>query len=136
MAENELWTHRRDAADQHLAQQPLDVEFLGVAHAAQRHDGARARLEAGLGAQVLGGVGLGSAGLAPVVKPSRPHGQEVGRFKLDPALGEGVLDGLVLADGAPEDDALAGVAGGAFDGVPADADGFRANQHALRVEAV
>jgi hypothetical protein len=42
-----------------------------------------------------------------------------------------VLDALVHADGAVEDDALPGVAGGAVDRDPAETDGLGADQDAL-----
>jgi hypothetical protein len=47
-----------------------------------------------------------------------------------------VLDALVQADGAVEDDAFPGVAGGAVDRDPAQPDGLGPDQDALGVEAV
>src|SRR5439155_15391535 len=61
---------------------------------------------------------------------------QVGRLELDPALRERVLDALVLADRAVEDDALVSVACGALERHAAQADRLGGDQDALRVHAV
>src|SRR5690242_5544535 len=73
VAEDELRAHRCDAADHNLPQQPLDVEFPRIPHAAMCHHGARAGVEPRFGAEILGRVRFGSARLALVVEPSRAH---------------------------------------------------------------
>ena len=66
----------------------------------------------------------------------RLEGHQVGGFKLGPAFGQRVLDGLVLADGAVEHDPLLRILGGALQGDPADADAFGGDQDPLRVQPV
>ena len=46
------------------------------------------------------------------------------------------MDGLVLADGAAEDNAVLGVSGGAIEGDEAEADGFGGDEDSFGVEAV
>ena len=62
--------------------------------------------------------------------------QQLGRLQLDPALGERVLDALVLADRPAEDDALAGIARGAGERDAAEPDRLGGDQDALRVHPV
>ena len=71
MAEDELGADRSQPRDHYLAKQPLHVEFLGVAHAAVGHHGARAGLKARFPGQVLGGVGLEPARLAQMIQRVR-----------------------------------------------------------------
>ena len=101
-----------------------------------RHHRARARLEAGLGAEVLGRVAFRAAGLAGVVQRSALHRHQVRRFQLHPALRERMLDALVLTDRPIEHDALARVARRARERVLPDPDRFESDQRALRVQAV
>ena len=136
IAQHELLADRRNAGDHDLAQEALDVELLGVAVAAVGHHRALAGVPGGTSAHVLGGVGLGTAFLAVVVQPRRLEGQQVGRFERHPALGQGVLDRLVLADRPAENDALLGVLRGPGQCCLADADCLRGDQHALGIQPV
>ncbi|MNX61053.1 hypothetical protein D3C86_919780 [compost metagenome] len=110
--------------------------FLGVAHAAQRHHGGLAGVVAGFRRQVLGRIGVRAAGQAGVIQAGRLVHHQVGGFQLHPGLRQGVLDALVLADGAAEHGAFAGVLHGAVQRGPADAHGFRRDQDAFRVQTV
>src|SRR2546423_530693 len=114
--QDQLPADRGDAGDLDLAKKPLDVEFAGIAHAAMGQDRGLASAVPGLGGKIFGGVGEGTdlAGLlAAVIGGSGAQYQQLGGLQLDPALGERVLNALVLTDGTAEDDPLAGVAGGA-----------------------
>src|ERR1044072_7835740 len=113
VAQDELLAHRRDARDQDLAQETFHVKLLGVAVAAMGEDGTLAGLVGSARPEILGGVGLGAALLAVVVEPGRLEGHQVGRLERHPALGQGMLDRLVLADRPAEHDALLGVLRGA-----------------------
>ena len=44
MAQDQLRAHRREARDHNFSQQPFDVEFFGITHAAMGHDGLGAGL--------------------------------------------------------------------------------------------
>src|SRR5918995_3203462 len=134
VAQDELLAHWRDAGDQHLAQEAFHVKLLGIAVAAMGEDRALAGGVGGARAEILGGVCLGAALLSVVIEPGRLEGEQVGSLELHPALGERVLDRLVLADRPAEHDALLGVLRGAGGGCPADADRLGRDQHALRVE--
>ena len=63
-AQDHLRAHRRDPHDQRFTQVALDVEFLGVAHAAVGHQRGFARLEARFAGDILPGIGLDAGGLA------------------------------------------------------------------------
>ncbi|MEA3220786.1 MAG: hypothetical protein OZX49_01901 [Immundisolibacter sp.] len=110
--------------------------LLGIAEAAVGHHRLRAGLEAGLGGQVLGGIGMRAAVGAAVVLAGGVQHHQVGGFELGPAFGEWMLDGLVLADRAAEHDPLPGVLGGLAQRHAADADGLGGDQDALRIQAV
>jgi hypothetical protein len=56
-------------------------------------------------------VVLGVVGRRTVVEGGCVVGGEFGRFEVHVGVGERVLDRLVLADGAREDDAVTGVVG-------------------------
>src|SRR5215468_7112342 len=108
VGKNELRADGGDAGDLDFAEVALDMVFAGVAHAAMRHDRGLAGTEPGFGGAVLGGIGPGAdrAGVVvAVVAGGSPQYHQFGRFELDPALGEQVLDRLVLADGPTEYDA-------------------------------
>ena len=111
----------------------------GVAHAAMRQDRALAGAVPGLGGEVFGGVGIGAdrGGIvAAVIGGGGAQHQQFGGFEFDPALGERVLDALVLADRPAEHDALAGIARGAGQRGAAEPDRLGGDQDALRVHAV
>ena len=131
-----MWRDGCDAGEDDFAEVSFDVVFLGVSEAAVGHDGLLAGFEAGFAGEVFGGVGGGAAVEALVVLPGGVHGHEAGGFEFHPVFGEGVLDGLVLADGAAEDVAVLGVLGGAFEGDEAEADGFGGDEDSFGVEAV
>ena len=135
-AQDQVRRDRRNPHDQRLAQVALDVEFLGVAHAAVGHQRGFARLEARLAGEILGGVGLDAARLAGVVERGRLERHQVGGFELHPAGGERMLDRLVLADRPVEHDALLGVGGGLAQRRAAKADALGADQDALGIHAV
>ncbi len=112
------------------------MELLGVAVAAMRQDRPLAGVVGRTRTEILGRVRLGAAFLAVVVEPGGLEGHQVGGFERHPALGQRMLDRLVLADGPAEHDTLLGVLRGARKGGLADADCLRANQHALGVQPV
>ena len=99
-------------------------------------DRAFAGAVAGARAQKFRGVRLHAAGLARVVAPRRLENHELRRLELGPALRKRVLDRLVRADGAPENDPLAGIARRPPERRAADADALRPDKNALGVEAV
>ena len=99
-----------------------------------RHHRGLAGLEAGLGGEVLGGIGLDAAFLALVEQGRRLEHHQRRRLDLHPGLGERVLDALVLADRPAEDDALLRILGRALDRYPAEPGGLGAEQHAFGVE--
>src|SRR5436853_563878 len=69
------------------------------------------RLEAGLGRQVLGRIGLATTIDAVVDHPGRLLAHRVGGIELDQRLGQRESNALVLADRSPENHALFGVLG-------------------------
>jgi hypothetical protein len=81
-------------------------------------------------------LACGAAGLLRVEQRAGLEAHQVGRLDLDEGLGDRELHALVLADRPVEDDALAGVAAGAFDEPVAVADALGGDQRALGVEAV
>ena len=66
----------------------------------------------------------------------RLEDHQIGCLKLGPDFGEGVLDRLVLADGAAEHVALAGILAGLGQGRTPEPDGLGADQDSLRIETV
>src|SRR5258708_11784649 len=134
VAQNQLLADPRDARDQDFAQEALDMELLGVAVAAMGQDGALAGLVGGARAEILGRVRLRAALLAAVVEPGGLERQQVRRLELHPALGQGMLDRLVLADRPAEHDALLGILRGLGEGAAPDADRLGGDQDALGVE--
>src|SRR5260370_938478 len=90
----------------------------------------------GLAGEVFGGVGEGAGLFAAVIGGGGTQYQELGGFQLDPALGQRMLDPLVLADRPAEDDALAGVARGAGERGPPEPDRLGSDQDALGVHAM
>src|SRR5262245_48022377 len=71
VVEHHLLGHRGDLVEADLAPQTLDVELLGVAVPTVRLYGHVTGLEAGVGSQQLGGVGLGPAGSPVIEQPGR-----------------------------------------------------------------
>ena len=136
VAQDQLRADGRDAGDLDLAEIALDMVLAGVAHAAMGHDRGLAGAVAGLGGAVFGGVGIGAGLLAAVIDGRRPQHHQLGRLELDPALGERVLDRLVLAYRAAEDDPLTGITRGAGECGAAETDGLGADQNPLRVHSV
>ena len=109
------------------------MELAGIAHAAMGHHRALAGMVAGLGAQVFRRVRLGAAGLASVVERGGPERRVPSGLEFHPALGQGVLDRLILPDRAAEHDAVLRILRGAGHRLAPDADGFAGNQDALWV---
>ena len=112
------------------------MELFGVAVAAVGQDCAFAGIVGPARAKILGRVGLGAAFLAVVVEPGGLEGEQVGGLELHPALGQRMLNRLVLADRAAEHDALLGILGCLGECGLADADGLGGDQDALGIEAV
>ena len=112
------------------------MKLLRVTHAAMGHHGLLRRAVTGLARQVFRGVRFGAAFLSGVVKPGGFHGHQIGGFKLRPVAGQRVLNGLVLANGTAEDDAFAGVTGGAIQRGAPDSHGLGGDKNAFRVQAV
>src|SRR4029077_13843544 len=100
------------------------------------HDRGLAGFEAGLGAEIFGGVRRRAAGQAVVVLPGRLERHQLGGFQLHPAFGERMRDRRVLADRPGEHDALFRVSTCAPERGAAEADRFDADQDALRIETV
>src|ERR1043165_5115740 len=136
VAEDELAAHRRDAADEGLAQIALDVVLARVAEAAMGHHRLLTSVEARFAGEVLGRVRLGAAGLAAVVEPGGLERHQVRRLERHPVRRERMLDRLVLADRAVEHDALLCVRGSAGHREAAEADELGGDEDALRVHAV
>src|SRR2546426_12021314 len=82
VVEDHLLRDGRDLVEAHLAPEPLDVELLGVTVASVGLQRDVARLEAGLGAQQLGYVGLRAAGLAVVEEPRGLQTHRLRRLEL------------------------------------------------------
>ncbi|KRQ96847.1 hypothetical protein CQ10_29975 [Bradyrhizobium valentinum] len=127
---------RRKRGDRHLAEQPLDVILLGIAESAMSHDGLPRSIVTGARAKQSCAIGFGPAGLAAVVEPHRSRSHLPGCLKIHPALGQWMLDALILADRAIEHYALPGVARRAAQGVLSDPDGFDRDQDPLGIEAM
>src|SRR5690606_20969517 len=134
--EDELRADGGDARHHDLAHEALDMEFLGVAHAAVGHHRTLARLEADLGGQILRRVRLGAARLPRVIEPGGLVDEPFRRLQFRPAFGERMLDRLVLPDRPVEHDPLTGIVHGAGEGGAADADRLGGYQDPLRIEAV
>ncbi len=126
----------RNLVEPHLAPQALDVELLGVAIAAEGLEGRVARLEARLGGEELGRVGLPAARAPRVEEPRRLEAHQLRRIELGQSQGERMGDRLILADGAVEDHALLGVLGGALEGRAPDSHRLDAHHDALGIEGV
>jgi hypothetical protein len=71
-----------------------------------------------------------------VVLPGAAHRHQPGRLEFHPRLRQRMLDGLVLADRAVEDDALVGVLDSPLQRRLAQADSLGGDQDALGVHAV
>ena len=95
-----------------------------IPHAAHTHHTPLASRESRFGSKVLGAVAshpnsvgcdarvvFWVVGRGAVVEGGGVIGGELGRLEVHVGVGERVLDCLVLADGASEDDAVAGVVG-------------------------
>src|SRR5258708_7363596 len=102
-AQNQLLSNRCDPSDSHFAKQSLDVILLGIAEAAKCHHRLQAGVEARARAEKLARIGLGSTGLAVVVKPRGLGDHELCGFELHPSFGQRMLYPLVHADRASED---------------------------------
>ena len=86
--------------------------------------------------QVLGRVGLCSTRLIGIIEFGRMQGHELSGVELRPALGQRVLDRLVLPNGTPKHLPFLGV-GHAFGQSPsAHANHFGGIQDALGIETV
>src|SRR5829696_3279813 len=127
---------RSDARNEAFAEVALDRVLLRIAHAAMGQDRLLAGHERGLGGEVFGRVRLGAALRAAVVEACRLEHHKVCGLELGPAFRERMLDGLVLADRAAEDDPLAGVQRRTPERRAADADRLRRDQDALGIHAV
>ena len=84
----------------------------------------------------LAALDLGPASLAIVIKPGRLAGHQIGRLQLHPVFRQGVLDRLILADRAVEDDAGFGVFNGPRQSVLTKTDRLGANQDPFGVKTV
>src|SRR6516162_1244211 len=71
-------------------------------HVAMRHHCRLASTKPGLGGAIFSGVGVGAGLFATVIRGRCAQHHQLRCFELDPALGERVLDRLVLADRAAE----------------------------------
>src|SRR5262249_17666540 len=136
VVEDHLLRHRRDLVESHLAPEPLDVEFLGVAVAAVGLQRDVASLEARLGGHELGGVRLGAAGFAAVEEPRRLQAHQLGRLELGPRHRQRGRDRLVLADRPVEHDTLLRVLHTALERRAPDPDRLDPGEDALWVERV
>src|SRR2546430_6346000 len=97
-AEDELLRDRREPGDRDFAEQPLDVILLGVAEAAMGHDGLPRGIMTGARAEKFCTVGFGAARPAIVVEPGGARRHLPCRLQIHPALGQRMLNALVLTD--------------------------------------
>ena len=81
-------------------------------------------------------MAAGPQGMSLIVLPGGFAHHQIGGFKLHPAFGERMLDGLVLPDRPAEHDALFCIGGRALECGAAEADRFGGDQNALRIHAV
>src|SRR5262249_18107442 len=88
------------------------------------------------GGQELGCVRFRAAGLAAIVQPGRLHCQQLRRVEAGRGPSQRMSYGLVLADGASEDHAIAGVASGDAERRATDAHRLDGRYDSLRVETV
>lgn len=115
-------TNRRNPRHKALPHIPLNMILSRIPHAAHTHDASFARRERSFGSKVLGavagnpngvgsytGVVFGVVGRGAVVERRGVVGGELGGFEVHVGVGERVLDCLILADGAAENDSFAGV---------------------------
>ena len=107
--EDEIGGDWRHLVEPRFTKLALDVEVLGEAEAAMRLDRDIRRLEAGIGRQHLGHVGLGAAGLIRLEAAQRLGHHEACGAHVGIGAGNGKLDALILADGTPEDHAFPGI---------------------------
>src|ERR1044072_4478439 len=87
------------------------MKFLGVTEASVSHDSLLAGMEAGFGRKIFRRVRRRSAWLSLVVLPRGLQRHQPGSFQFHPVFGERMLDRLVHADRAVENDAALGVGG-------------------------
>ena len=90
----------------------------------------------GFGGQVLGHVGFCAARLAGIKQLARLEAHQVGGFGFNVGVGNRELHALVLADGAVEHHAVAGVAARLVNKPVGVANAFGGNQRALGVQPV
>ena len=125
VGEDEVRRDGRDLIQTRLAELALDVVLGGEAEAAEGLERSVARLPRRVGREELREVRVGGAGLSAVERRRGAEAEQVGRLGVRVGAGERKLDALVLSDGPPEDDALAGVVAGAVDEEARVADALR-----------
>src|SRR3546814_83233 len=96
--EDELFGDRGDPRQDRFPEQPLDLIFTCITHAAMGEHGLRAGAERRPAGEEFRGIRLRPAGLAAVVERSCPQTHPIGGFEEGPAFGERMLNALVLAD--------------------------------------
>src|SRR5205823_136600 len=119
-----------------LSEFALYIEVFGEAETAvglKTHVGG---FPAGFGAEELGHIGLGAAGLALVEELGGAPTHEVGSADVHIGPGDGELHALVLADGPAEDLSLFGVGSGCLDEPVAVADALGCDEDPLGIHAV
>src|SRR3954470_14012175 len=114
-----------------LAELALDVILVGKPEAAVELKAGVGGLPRGFRREVLGHVGLGSAGLVRIEATARVEAHQVGGFEFDEGFGDRELHALVLADRPPEHDALVDVGNHLVDEPVAVADALSGDQRAL-----
>jgi hypothetical protein len=142
-------TNRRNPRHEALAHIPLNMILSSIPHTAHTHHTPFTSRERRFGREVLGAVAsdsngvscdarvvLGVVGRRAVVEGRGVVGGEFGRFEVHVRVGERVLDRLVLADGAPEDDAFAGVVGRLLQCCVAESECFAGEEAAFCVHSV
>src|SRR4051794_1419057 len=135
-ARDQVVVDGRDLVQARLAELALDVVFVDEAVAAVGVEADVGRRPARLGAQELGHIGLGAAGLPGVEATRGLVAHQVGRAHLHVRLGDGELHALISADRAAEDLARVGVGGRALGEPVTVADRLGGEQDALGVPAV
>src|SRR5258708_22491550 len=135
-AQDELFGNWSQALRDGLREQPLYLVFLRVAHSAMREHRMGGRTEGRTPGEKLRRICIGATGLFAVVERGRFHRHQPCRLDGTPDFRERMLDGLVLADGSIEYDALPCIARGATQRVLGDSDRTGGDDDTLGVEAV
>src|ERR1700690_1224958 len=136
IAEDQLARDRCQAGEHRLPEVTFDVAFAGVTHSAEGSHRAVRGMERGIGAQVLGRVGLRAAGLACIVELGRTQHHQFGGVQLGPALREWMLNRLVHPNRTIEHDAYIRVRGRLCQRAATDADGFGGVQYPFGIQAI